>query len=337
MRMQTGKDSLRYTPKDGDLAPGRLGNGTTEYQVPPALLKEAAQSAGLTLRMPSSYVYLSGKVSFRATGPVTLGFSDNNGLDWKEVPVSGSEVDLTPLCFCRYDYRLRVKGSVEALRIVHDIQNSQRTLPALGAGPNTLRFSVGPSEGTITLEGATNPAQKGKQLIFSDFHPTLTGMENGLWVGGSGKGEVTFPVATPGELVRLRFGSCYRARDARDGIDYLVSCDGGKTWKTAGRAAGPTAGNCTYVVFSDLPPGTREALVRYSGTSRNATGLLNFRIDADYREPQGGFRPVKITYLWEEDGKAREDVHVARKPEEIWTVACGPAPVMKSIVLELAD
>jgi hypothetical protein len=337
MKMATGKDSLRYTPKDGDLAPGRVGNGALEYDVPGALLRAAAKSGSFTVRMPSSYVYLSGKATFKAAGPVTVSFSDNNGLDWRDVAAAGGEIDLTPLVFCRYDYRLRFTGTLEALRIVHDLQNSQRTLPALDKGPNTITFSAGAAEGTVTVEASTNAANRGKQLVYTDFHPTVTGMENGLWVGGSGKGEVTFPVATPGEMVRLRFGTMYRARDAKDGIDYLVSFDGGKSWKTAGRAAGPVQGHCVYVTFSDVPAGTKEALVRFAGTSRNATGIQNFRIDADYKEPQGGFRPVKVTYTWEEDGKAKQDVHVAKKPDETYAITCAAKPVMKSIVLELEE
>ncbi len=337
MTMKTGQDSLRYTPKDGDLAPGRVGNGTLEYDVPPALLKEAAKSGSFTVRMPSSYVYLSGKATFKAAGAVTVSFSDNNGLDWKDVPVTGSELDLTPHVFRRYDYRLTFKGALDSLKLTHDLQHSQRPLPALDKGPNTISFSAGPAEGTITVEGNVDASKKGKQLVYTDFHPTASGMENGLWVGGSGKGEVTFPVATPGEMVRLRFGAHYRARDAKDGIDYTVSFDGGKTWKSAGRAAGPTPGNCTYVTFADVPPGTKEAQVRYSGTSRNATGILNFRIDADFKEPRGGFRPVKVTYAWEEDGKAKQDVRTARKPEETWTISCAAKPVMKSIALELGE
>jgi hypothetical protein len=35
-------------------------------------------------------------------------------------------------------------------------------------------------------------------------------------------------------LVRPHFRARYRARDARDGLDYLVSFDAGKTWQTAG-------------------------------------------------------------------------------------------------------
>jgi hypothetical protein len=77
--------------------------------------------------------------------------------------------------------------------------------------------------------------------------------------------------------------------------------------------------------------------VRYAGTSRNATGLLNFRIDADYREPSGAFRPVRVTYAWEENGQPRQDVHVARQPQERYTITCATTPAMKSIVLELAE
>jgi len=334
MTMKTGQDSLRYTPKDGDLAPGRVGNGTLEYDVPAALLKDAAKPAGLTVRMPSSYVYLTGKATFKATGPVSVSFSDNNGLDWKEVAVNGSEIDLSPLVFRRYDYRLVLKGALTSLRIEHDVQNSQRALPALGAGKNTLTFSAGPAESTITVEGSTNEGSKGKQLLSTDFHPEKNGME-GWWF--QGKGDLTYTIATPGDLVRVRFGSHYRIRDAKDGIDYLVSVDGGKTWKKAGRVEGPTPGHCEYVTFSDVPAGVRDVKVRYAGTSRNTTGFLNLRIDADYKEPAGGFRPVKVTYRWDEEGKAKEQSFVAKKPDETWTVNCAAKPVMKSIVMELAE
>ena len=339
MTMETGKDSLVYTPKFGDIAPGRVGNGALEYDVPAAQLKGPGP---LVVRMPSSYVYLSGKLSFKAPGEATVSFSDNNGLDWKKIArgSGAQEVDLSPHVFRRYDYRLRfdVKGgALESLRIAHDLQHSQRALPALAQGKNTITFGAGPAEGTVTVEGSTNLSSKGKQLVYTDFHPEIDGMEPNLFVGGSGKGSITFPVSTPGDLVRLRFGAHYRARDAKDGLDYQVSFDGGKTWKAAGRAAGPVAGNCHYVTFSDVPTGAREAKVRYAGTSRNATGIMNFRIDADYKEPRGGFRPVKVTYRWDENGQAKEDVHVARKPDESWTIPCAAKPLMKSIVLELAE
>jgi len=369
LTMQTGRDFLTYTPKYGDRAPGRVGNGTLEYNVPlaggawrrAALLaenlddravrvKDAAQPGRLVLRLPSSYVYLTGMLTLRATvgagGSVVVSFSDNNGLDWKEaarLTTAGEKrLDLTPRVLRRYDYRLkftfRGKGTgLEALRIVHDVQHSQRPLPALDRGVNTLTFSAGPPEGTVTLEAANSLDLRDKQVAWTDFHPHRNGFEKNLFIGATGQGSLTFPVATPGDMVRLRFGAHYRARAARDGLDFLVSFDTGKSWKKVARAAGPTAAACKYVTFTDVPPGTRATLVRFAGTSRNATGLFNFRIDADYREPHGGFRPVKVTYTWTEDGKEKRHVHVAKKPQETYAINCGVRPVLKSVVFELAD
>lgn len=370
LTQKTGADALVYTPQYGDLAPGRVGNGTLEYDVPvtgsayrggalvaenlddgAVRVRDAARPGVLVLRMPSSYVYLTGTLTFTAAvgsgGSVVVSFSDNNGLDWREVArVTGPgerRVDLTPRVLRRYDYRLkfelRGRGTgLDALRLVHDVQHSQRALPALGQGANTIAFRAGPAEGTVTVEGATDPASRGKPLVYTDFHPQVEGFgPPNLFIGPGGKGSITFPVATPGDLVRLRFGAHYRARDARDGLDYQVSFDGGKTWRTVDRAAGPTPGDCKYVVCGDVPGGVRAALVRFAGTSRNATGVFNFRIDADYREPAGGFRPVKVTYTWEEDGRPREDVHVARSPRETYTITCAAKLVMKAIGLEWAE
>src|SRR6185436_19050698 len=107
---------------------------------------------------------------------------------------------------------------LDALKIVHDVQHSQRPLPALTQGTNTITFSAGPSEGTITVEGATHAASKGKQLHYTDFHPEVSGFDPNLFIGTTGKGFITFPVTTPGDMVRLRLGTHYRARDGGDGL-----------------------------------------------------------------------------------------------------------------------
>jgi len=369
MTGKTGSRALVYTPQYGDIAPGRVGNGKLEYDVPltggafrsaaltvdnldeqAVRVKDAARPGILILRMPSSYVYLTWKMSIDAKigdgGAIAISYSDNNGLDWKEIAsmthTGEKDFDLSSLVQRRYDYRLkfefRGKGTgLDRLKIEHDIQHSQRALPALDKGDNTITFEAGPPEGTLTIEGAVDTKQKNKQLVYTDFHPEVNEFEQNLFIGPGGQGAITFPIATPGDLVRLRFGAQYRARDAQDGIDYQVSFDQGSTWNTVDRAAGPTAGDCKYVEFGEVPAGRRAALVRYSGTNRNATGIVNFRIDADYREPHGGFRPVKVTYAWDEDGRSKQDVHLARQPRETYTINCAGKPVMKSIVLELAE
>jgi hypothetical protein len=366
---------MKYLRDVGDLTNGRVGNGTLVYDVPladgsfragawsidniavrpaggsgPAVrAQEASLPAAIVLRMPTSYVYLSGACALTATvatgGSIVVAVSTNNGLDWTEAATmteSGTKaIDLKPLAYRRYDYRIRftITGAgtgLESLRLTHDIQHSQRPLPALAAGDNTVTFGAG-GEGTITLEGTTDLDLKSKQLTYLDFHPTASNIAPPMLSITGSNGAITFPVAVPGDLKRLRFGSYYRARADKGGWDYQVSFDGGRTFRTVDRAPGPTAWNCKYVTVSDIPAGTREALVRFSGeTAGNAALIFGFRIDADYSEPHGGFRPVQVTYDWSEGGTPKRDVHVATKPGESWSIRCGSKPVMGSIALELA-
>jgi len=377
MKLKTGTDQLRYTPAYGDIAPGRVGNGTHEYNVPlasgafrggafaaenlackaednqePALhLKDSAQPGTYIVRVPSSYVYLSGELTFKAAvgegGGLDVFFSDNQGATWKELAKLNAggdqKIDLKPLVYRRYDYRLKfvLKGKgtgLDALKITHDIQHSQRPLPALAQGSNTVKFSAGPAEGTITQEAHFNPEWKSKQLFFMDFSPEVTGLSGfPLRIGETGKGELTYTINTPNDMLRLRFGGQFRARDQRDGFDMLVSLDEGKTWKPAGRMAGPTPGHSQFFTFADIPAGTKSAKVKLSGQQFNTTCLFGFRLDADYKEVSGGFRPVKVTYVWDENGAEKRNEKIVKTADESYTIDCATKPTMKSLIVELAE
>ncbi|HUW56108.1 MAG TPA: hypothetical protein VMZ92_05695 [Planctomycetota bacterium] len=360
----------------GTHPPGRVGNGTHEYDVPvgDASLKlsaltyenvapaggglrvtDAAKPGVLVVRVPSSYVYLTGEAALKAAvgagGSIAVTFSDNNGLDWKEIAkiekTGDEKIDLAPVCFRRYDYRLRFEMTgagtgLDALSIRHDVQHSQLPLPALGAGENTVAFSAGPPEGTITIEGNTNldGKNKGKQLEIMDFHPVLENLQpKTLRVQeyNATGGSATFTVETPGDMTRIRMGAHWRARDQREGWIMQVSFDNGRTWQDAGKM-GANAGCCTYVTYDKVPKQTRKALLRYQTTRlRNTMCLFDVRMDADYVEPNGGFRPVKVTYVWEEDGEEKRDVHVAKQPKDVYKITCAKQPLMKSLIVELAE
>lgn len=371
LKTAVGKDDLRYSPKLGDLAPGRIGNGVLEYEVPvgSADLAEAALEyrnlkAGasgleaadgktpgvLVVRMPSSYVYLSGvaavKAAVGAGGSVRVEYSDNNGLDWREVATidaSGArEWDLKPLVYRRYDYRLRLTlagagTKLEGLKLTHDVQHSQRALPALAQGENHITVAAGRQEGTVTVQGNSEGTAKGKNLTLAEFHPTIEGFkDHPLFLAGT-KGSITIPVATPGDITRVRVGAHYRARGAKDAFDVEASFDEGKTWRAIGKLEGPTPGSSKYFVFADVPKGSRAALVRLSGKQANTLGVFDLRVDADYLEPHGGVALVKVTYVWEEGGVERRNVHVASKPEETYTITCAAKPTLKQLVVERAD
>ncbi len=320
---------------------------------PAVAVKDPAQPGTLVFRMPSSYVYLGGELDFMPVvgtgGSVIVSFSDNNGLDWREIarvdaagPAGGSKVDLKRYIYRRYDYRLKFvlqgKGTgLNAVKVMHDIQHSQRPLPILDQGDNRITFSEGPQEGTITVEGnlnPNNPAAKAKNLSYADFHPRKSGVgEPFLRVTGA-TGEFAYAVETPGDITRLRIGAHYRCRDARDGWTIEASFDGGKSYAPVGTLDGPMPGSSKYLVLDKVPAGSRSTLVRFTGRQRNTTVLLDLRIDADYAEPHGGLAPVKVTYAWQENGQDKQDIHIAGAAEQSYTIHCAEKPVMKSVSLE---
>jgi hypothetical protein len=351
------RKSLGIQTKLGDVAPARVGDGTIEWDVPMNQLKSVALSSddkGFVLRFPSSYVYVTGKAQVKATvasgGSVAVSFSDNNGLDWKPLKTidkSGEEtLDLNELVKRRYDYRLKfdLAGAgtkVDTIHAVHDFQCSQAALPAIAAGTNTMTFSAGPQEGTITIEGSTEPetAQKEGQLAIAAFRPVLNGVSEKLRMT-SGTGDATFDVATPGDMTRIRISAGWRARDAaKDGWELQISYDGGKTFSPIenGKLAGGTKGESGYFIASNVPPGTRAAKVRLAGKQGNTTLIFDLRIDADYLEPAGGFKPVKITYAWDESGQEKSHTHVAKTASETYTLTAGSGAVPKSYTMELAE
>jgi hypothetical protein len=368
--------SLRMCRKFGDVAPGRIGNGVHEYDVPlangqfrlgalqaenlatrsddgegPAVhVKDPDRPGVLVLGMPSSYVYLSGEAALRAVvgpgGSIDVAYSDNHGLDWTPIArldkSSAQTLDLKKHCYRRYDYRLRfeLRGrgtGLDALHIRHDIQHSQAPLPALLEGDNTITFTAGPYEGTVTLEGATtvNFRDKGKNLFYKAFHPQIEGNVRTDGMRIEDRGAITFPIATPGDMTRIRLNAFWRARDQRDGYDVEVSYDGGKTFRKVTRLGGPTAGQSRYLTIGDVPAGVRAASLRFRGQCYNTTMLFGLRIDADYRQPHGGFRPVKITYVWDESAGQKRHEYLARTPREVYTIRCGPGTVPKSFTVEI--
>jgi hypothetical protein len=359
----------------GDKAPGRLGSGTLEYDVPlasgafrkgvltadnlactaedqatPALhLKDASTDGVLVVRMPCSYVYTGGTLAFDAMvgngGAVVVSFSDTQGAKWTEVAnvkASGPQkIDLFMACFRRYDYLLKfeIKGTgtgLEAIRIANPFQCSQAALPTITEGKNTIAFSAGPQEGTITFEGATSyEASRGKQVLITDFQPVLNNIKKDL-LRVQGKGDATWTIPTPGDVTRVRMNLGYRARDVNDYYQVLVSFDDGKTYRKVDTLAGPTPGTTRYLVVNDVPAGVRLTKIRLEGKEVNATCLFGVRFDVDYQEPHGGFRPVQIAYTWTEDGQPKSHVYVAKHPEETYTITCGPKTVAGSFTVSLA-
>lgn len=360
-RFPVNERQLAYATQWGDLNPAaRVGNGTLEYNPPLASgrfragmlvvdnlasraespgaavhVKDGARPGVLIFRMPSSYVYLGGTLAFTPVvadgGTVVVSFSDNHGLDWKKVAsVSASApqtIDLGKFVHRRYDYRLKFEltgagTGLDAISVTHEIQNSTRALPALDAGENKIAFSTGAAEGTITINGKTDG--DAGNLTLQDFHPTRE------------DATLTLPVATPGDITRIRSSASYQCTTDKQAFLVQASFDEGRTFVDIGKFDGAGRGNSRYLVFDQIPRGVRAAQVRLMPQG-GKPALWDLRIDADYREPQGGFAPVKVTYVYNEGGQEKTAVHVARSAAETYAIVCASKPEMKALTVEWAQ
>ncbi|MCL2648052.1 MAG: hypothetical protein FWD61_13750 [Phycisphaerales bacterium] len=414
--------SLSLQQDLGDKNPGRVGNGTDEYDAladsklaQTALqcdnltindgkirITDPAKPATLIVRMPCSYVYLGGDLDTNlAGGSMKTSISLNNGLDWKEIASADkageAKTDLKPFIFGKYDYRVKFDftgagAGLDALKLVNRFQHSQAPLPVITEGDNKITFAAGDQEGTITVQGNMSSDTKFtdlkqdpekpvriQALSIADFHPTVDGSASvkRFAIGNTGQGSATLPITTPGDITRVRTSIHWRARDPnRDTYTITASFDNGQTWKDVGKLAQANPGCSTLLVFSDVPANSRNVQLKFAGTQKNTTCIFDLRVDVDYKEPAGGFRPVKVTYNWEEGdqvdvpipgyvppptaapvegakGKAKgakkappiptekhgtpkTDSHIVNSPTDSWTIKCGPKTIAKSFTIELA-
>ncbi|HHN46880.1 MAG TPA: hypothetical protein ENN09_05505 [Planctomycetes bacterium] len=383
MNGKIGQGDLRYAPQYGDLAPGRVGNGTLVFKAPlgdawwrpvaaslvnvkngPGIAPQDVKApAEAVFRMQCPYVFLTGKVRVAGTAKsqdaaVRVLLSTNNGLEWKELKrVAGAsfneEMDFGKQVIRRYDYYVKLilegDSAVSSLEIVNDIQHSQRPLPALAQGRNTVTVHAGPSTNTITIAPSLHQNVGEKNEAYTKFRPEVKGLahrHNALWpTEYRVAGTITFPVETPGDITAVRMGGHFRARDAGEGVEFLLSFDDGKTWVKAGDAMGPFAGFCKDVPYNTPPEGARKVLIRYSVYQKsNVAGIMGMRMDVDYWDTPDGkpqkswlFHPLKTTYVWEENGVEKRDVRMSRQVPDTYTIDCASKPLMKSIIVELAE
>ena len=117
-----------------------------------------------------------------------------------------------------------------------------------------------------------------------------------------------------------------------------VSFDGGKTWKTVDRPEG-LAGRAFRRPLrhrQGRAGGHPPAQVRYRGIGEEHARADTMPASTPTtRSRPGGFRPVQVTYVWEEGGWRRRTSTSARSPAETYTIACESTPVMKSLIVEL--
>ena len=206
MVLNTDHPQMRYALDYGDRNNGRVGSGlliyepdftdgsyregmeldenltwSTDVQRPGLKPTDEARPGVVVLKMQCPYPFLEGAVSGRlAGGRLAVSYSTNNGLDFAPLPTITTagefSIPLGAEIIRRYCYHLRLELSgadarLESLGIESEVQCSQRALPTLARGDNTITVTAGPPVSTVTLEGRLAQDTSPHNALYSDFHP----------------------------------------------------------------------------------------------------------------------------------------------------------------------
>ncbi|NQT21319.1 MAG: hypothetical protein HQ592_16555 [Planctomycetes bacterium] len=362
---------MRYARDYGDRNNGRVGSGlliyepdfsdgsyrdgmeleenltwSTDAQRPGLKLIDEARPGVVVLKMQCPYPFLEGSISGRlAGGQLAVSYSTNNGLDFaplSTITTAGEfSIPLGAEIIRRYCYHLRLELSgadarLEGLRIESEVQCSQRALPTLARGDNTITVTAGPPVSTVTLEGRLATDAVPRNALYSDFHPTVENLQvpAGAEPTSLGTpGTLTFPVQCPGDIRKIRFGGQTRAHGPQDKVRYLVSCDDGESWELVWENHESYRNLTHYVEFDAVPAGTRQVLVRYELTEEAATRLFHFRIDVDYVDGPQALHPFKVVYSWTEGGEPKWHEQVIAAVPATYHITVEGEPEMESIAL----
>lgn len=358
-----GNGTHRYAP---NLSAGELADGAEVYAnlasgQSPALRLKAGGKGLAVIPLTSPYVYLGGKVKLKAVRQadadvVSVALSTNNGRTFKplwQATKLGTEeavIDLGEAVLRRYACMLKVEiaaanpdsAGLDELVIENDIQHAPRTLPWLAEGKNviTVAADANPVLATRTVSCRITPDAKfDKNETTSTMGAVFENLDvkDGSCWWTKGVGTMTIPITTPGDITALRFGAQVRARGDKDVVAMRISFDDGKTWTDMAKIAGPTPGRTDYFRFTDVPPQTRAALVRYELSGNNTIGVFSFRIDADYRDPlaPNAMRGFEVIHRWRENGQEKTHTQRIDKLPTQYPITTAGVPEMASVTVRM--
>jgi hypothetical protein len=263
-----------------------------------------------------------------ADDQASIAVSTDNGGHWNTVwtasAAGGVPARLTLIKEVNGAYEILVKVQMTAKANASDLvlkrlhfrtftQINSKTQPRLNIGKNTIYVGAGEQTESTVLWPELQ-ADKYKELVFDAnnirtekihplYDPTL------LPADLNKEAHLVYKFQAPGDITRLTIGARYRhlVNSDQGAIAFLYSLDEGKTWTQAWRFRGtPNAnpkkpmGSCVDAIHHEpiaIRKGHKSVLVKYS---LDKFGLWNLRAEANYLPGDVTFKPLEVTFTWNE-------------------------------------
>jgi len=294
--------------------------------------------------------------------------STNNGLTWTKVWQAAEEgpqtAQLELIDEVSGAYEILVRVTLQAAAAVADVRLqdlkittttmlNSKTQPALRLGQNTVYVDLGDQSDTVVLwpelqNGGYQPYVVQEQNIATAAeHPGYQGV---LFAARPREEAfLVYKLATPADMTRLTYGGRFYNRAPQATIRLAHSLDAGQTWTETYRLTSTESpwDVIHYETVGKVPAGTRSALVKYSlnasEAGRGACSIYAMRLEANHQPVAPGFKPLEVTFRWNEVQRDRALVprsHTQRveKTPFRYTIHTGGAdhPLVESLQLNLA-
>ncbi len=340
----------------GGLRPARVGA--------PAEVVFKVQSANVTTSQTIQAHFL--RKTARDTAAIAV--STTNGLTWQNVwtadAVGELPVTLDLIEQVNGAYEILVKVTLVASTAADDARLNgleietvtmlnSKTQPALRLGKNTVYVGTGEQTDSIVLWPELQGARykpyvvEESNVTTDERHPGYRGVMYAIRPREDAY--VVFRLDAPGDITRVTYGGRFYNRAPEARIRLSHSFDGGRSWHESYSLTDtePPWDVIHYESVDRVPPGVRSVLVKYvlnaSQAGSSACSIYGVRMEANHQPVAPGFRPIEVTFRWNEvqpDRSLVERSHtqrVQRVPFR-YTINVGGAdhPVVDSLRVHLA-
>ncbi|HXX94632.1 MAG TPA: hypothetical protein VEN81_13445, partial [Planctomycetota bacterium] len=372
-------DPRSYRPlhgKDVDVHRNIRGNGVWHYAQDlrnPATRSLVYSDSGVTwtpegVRGPGQVVFkvsaanvvTSAALSMAGTG-ATVWVSADAGGHWTATPLASGQGPLQDLIAGQTEYLVRVAlegpGSLLSTFGLETITQLNRpALPSLVRGPNRIQVRLGRQVETITLapsvlEGNHRKTAFEEKSVAVNDKPYF----NVATLCPAVKGEpafVTWRIEAPTPIVDLSYGGnlCVKAWGGNESQAALLHSWDGKTFTEDFRKSDAALPYDLVVQkrLSPVPPGTREAYLRYQFETRGdpekkwaSPGIQTALMTVTHAPRTTGFVPIEVTYCWvehrDEGDVERRHTALVTSPQQEYAinVAGYRNPTMKWVRMNL--
>ena len=238
-------------------------------------------------------------------------------------PKFGPEVKLIDQVNAAYEVLLKVSMqaanpqnvALKSLDVETRTMINAKTQPKLLLGKNTVHVGAGEQTDSIVLWPELQGG-KYKSCIVEEKNIQTLAKHQG-WnavmhaVKPNEEAYVVYRINAPRDITRLTYGGRFYNRSKNATIKLRHSFDDGKTWENPYTLTDtkPPWDVIHYETVEVIPAGVKSVLMKYSlnaaAVGRMSCGFYAVRMEVNYKPVDPGFRPIEVTFTWDEVQKDR--------------------------------